>query len=251
VLRKCPDCFNQVSDQATECPHCGRPRRLSTTSQITDFLKAVPITIGVVTLAFGVLQYVKAQDWHRAEFVAEEMRQFESKLEVREAMKMIRWDGRHVNLPEREPGKVTRRISNEDLRAALQPESSSGATPFAEDHAQIRDYFDVFFSGLERFDHFIRAGLVVKGDLEPYLDQWITALGDTGRAKQQILRKYVHCSRYSGIEHLIQLWGLKSPTSIPCTDNADDGSRLNDNAKRQSRIEPRSAAKSHPSLSHT
>jgi hypothetical protein len=39
-------------------------------------LKSVPITIGVLTLVFGVVQYKKAQDWKRAEFVAEEMRHF-------------------------------------------------------------------------------------------------------------------------------------------------------------------------------
>jgi hypothetical protein len=208
---------------------------------MVELLKLGSIIIGVSTLIFGVLQYKKAQDWHRAEFVAEEMRHFESKLEVREAMKMIRWDGIEVKLPERKGGKDTRWITNEDLRVALQPGKSSGATAFSEDDAPIRDYFDVFFAGLERFDHFLRAGLVDKSDLEPYLDQWITALGDKGGEKQQILRKYVHCSRYSGVEHLIELWGLKSTTSIQCPDNADDRSRFNDNAKLNTGIKQKGA----------
>jgi hypothetical protein len=131
-------------------------------------------------------------------------------------MKMIRWDGRTVRLyPEKQPGKDTRNVTNEDLRAALQP-TGSNPTPFAEKVTPIRDYFDVFFAGLERFAHFIRTELVDKDDLEPYLDQWITVLGDNTRMKPKILREYVHCSKYSGVEYLIDLWGIESTASIQC-----------------------------------
>jgi hypothetical protein len=182
---------------------------------MVELLKSVPIIIGVLTLVFGVVEYRKAQIWHRAEFIAEEMRHFESKLEVRETMKMIRWDGTNVKLfPEQPQGKDTSWVDNDVLRSALQPTAIAFKAEGAE--ARIKDYFDVFFESLERFEHFIRAGLVDKKDLEPYLDQWVTALGDTGRSKQKILREYVHCSKYLGVEHLIELWGLESIASIQC-----------------------------------
>ena len=218
ALQKCPECAGQLSDRASECPHCGWPQGLAASSRAVEWLKSVPLAIGVLTLIFGVVQYKRAQDWNRAEFVAAEMQDFESKLEVRQAMRIVLWDGRSVRLfPERLPGQDSVVVTDEMLGSALRPpDSTPGATAYSDDLAQISDYFDVFFDGLERFGHFAEAGLVDKIDLEPYLDRWISVLGDTSREKPRILRTYVHCSGYSGVEHLIDLWGSQPTTSIPC-----------------------------------
>ena len=159
AIQKCPECGGQVSIRPQSVPIVANLRSCLPVRAV-EWLKSVPMAIGVLTLMFGVVQYKRAQDWNRAEFVAAEMRDFESKLEVRETMRMIGWDGRQVRLY---PGKQLDSVwvTDEMLRSALRPpDSTPGATPHAEQlDAQIRDYFDVFFDGMERFGHFAQVGL--------------------------------------------------------------------------------------------
>ena len=35
ALKKCPDCAGSVSDQASACPHCGRPMFINKTRETT------------------------------------------------------------------------------------------------------------------------------------------------------------------------------------------------------------------------
>ena len=218
ALQKCPECGGQVSNQATVCPHCGRPQGSTAISRAVELLKVVPISIGILTLIFGVVQYKKAQDWKRSEFVAAEMRNFVSKLEVRQAILMIEWNGLDVRLfPEKPPGEDVAWVTDKDLSYALRLlDSPPELNPFSVTHARIRDYFDVFFEGLEPLGHFAKARLVDKADLEPYLDRWVSVLGDTAPGKPRVLRTYVHCSGYLGVKHLIDLWGFQAIASIPC-----------------------------------
>jgi hypothetical protein len=53
-------------------------------------------TIGA--LIFGLVQYKRSEQWKRGEFVAKEIKEFESSPDVRNALFMIDWGIRKINL---------------------------------------------------------------------------------------------------------------------------------------------------------
>ncbi|HEY6331626.1 MAG TPA: hypothetical protein VI756_20035 [Blastocatellia bacterium] len=52
----------------------------------------------IMALLFGLLQYRKSERWKRAEFVAKEIKEFESDPLVQNAMLMIDWGVRRINV---------------------------------------------------------------------------------------------------------------------------------------------------------
>jgi hypothetical protein len=49
MLRKCPDCGNDVSSEATACPHCGRPfRKPSSRIELSSILIIAVVCAGVL-----------------------------------------------------------------------------------------------------------------------------------------------------------------------------------------------------------
>src|ERR1700759_3857493 len=52
----------------------------------------------ITAIVFGLRQYKRAEQWKRGEFVAKEIKEFESNPTVRNAMLLIDWGVRRINL---------------------------------------------------------------------------------------------------------------------------------------------------------
>lgn len=145
-------------------------------------------TITLVVILAGLFQYWQSQQWKRVEFVAAEMREFLSRQEVRLAMTMIDWASRNVNLHGSGIDAKTWPLVHRSLQStALLPHvikkqtgsndlaevADSELSAFTRDEAAIRDVFDTYLDGLERFGSFMRGGLIGERDLRPYLGYWI------------------------------------------------------------------------------
>src|SRR5207253_10623044 len=63
-----------------------------------DFFKAVALVGAIVAFIVGLLQYRKAQQWKRAEWVAQEMKQLFNDSVVRSVLLMIDWGARRIAL---------------------------------------------------------------------------------------------------------------------------------------------------------
>jgi hypothetical protein len=128
----------------------------------------------IAALAFGLAQYRRAEQWKRGEFVAKEIKEFESNPEVRNAMFMIDWGIRKINLgllpnaSECDLIRVTRETQwralvphplkpgYEDPSAVWNDESRDATKPrFTRTEARIRDTYDAFLSYLERFANYV------------------------------------------------------------------------------------------------
>lgn len=162
-------------------------------------------------LAFVIAlsQYVKAQSWKRAEFVANEVRAFLSDADVLKVMTMLDWGSRGIELGERaEDGSPRKtRVNYELLSSALMTRDEHGGA-FSEQEAAIRDCFDRFLEYMERFEAFIEAGLVRPRDFSPYLHYWTALLaGEYGKIRhREVLPKFwrfVDFYGYSGVRHLV------------------------------------------------
>lgn len=111
---------------------------------------------GLVGFGVGLWQYARAQAWKRAEFVAKEIREFESLHPVRVVLRMLDWNERDFELhPDAEDPDERRVVLNDrDIARALAPHADR-PDGFGPDEAAVRDYFSVFFDRLERFDHYL------------------------------------------------------------------------------------------------
>ena len=170
---------------------------------------------GAVTLLVfvaGLWQYWSGQRWKRAEFVAEEVRRFREQPGVRSAIMMLDYNRRKVELFafEERPADRVYDVNDELVKAALEDvDRESREQERVED--AIRDCFDQLLDGFERFELFIRAGLVTQKQLEPYLKYWAEQLVASYSNKPneivELSRKYIRkyyfdeaetlCSRYT------------------------------------------------------
>lgn len=167
-----------------------------------EILKLVVSILGfggtIAALLFALRQYRRSEQWKRSEFVAREIKEFESNPTIRNALLMIDWGERRINLflVEKPTEADQIRITREVLWRALLPHSIKSDYPshsvdantktsdqngvkirFTPVEAKIRDTFDIFLDHLERFANFIRSGLVNAEEFKPYLIYWINTIG--------------------------------------------------------------------------
>lgn len=180
-----------------------------TVEQIGALLQGLTLLAGGVAFWFGYHQYSEAQAWKRHEFVASEVRLLNSDPLARNAMQMIDWGTREIELfPSHQDHKsryvlITRPV----LYAALTTHDKIGR-PYNVQEAAIRDSFDAFFGGLERFEQAIQAGLVKPSEFEPYLAYWIRSICEGANPQlRDLLDEYVRFYRFDGVGPLFRHYG--------------------------------------------
>ena len=178
-----------------------------------DYVALLGVIAGLIAFLVGLIQYVRAQLWKRAEFVAKEIKEFESKPSVKLAMQMLDWNARRYKLfPEKQPAEQEAVVTDKTLSSALVPHEDREPTVFTPVEVCIRDIFDQFLDGLERFEHFIESGLVTHKEFYPYLIYWIKIIGDrnSGRKPPEFYDsfwKYLDSYGYSGVQKLLGRYG--------------------------------------------
>jgi hypothetical protein len=181
------------------------------------------VALGTAAAAFiaflaGLIQYRVTQRWKRSEFVAREVKEFKSDRAIRNALLMLDWNERYVELFPLEPDASRRNVLVTDalLGHALAPMPDKAAArlheEFKTEEIAIRAAFDQLFDALERFEYFIQAGLVSRHAFDPYLYYWIRLLGDPqcGRKPAEVMDNlwaYVDSYSYSGVQKLLRRYG--------------------------------------------
>jgi hypothetical protein len=168
----------------------------STVDVIKSFITVAGAVGSFVVFSIGVSSYLRTEKWKKAEFLANEMKEFFSTPRVQRTLFLIDWGCRRVQLLEDQPPDgnrvlVTRQMQTMALRPHVlidrtgsDPEifSSDGETRgagFSEAEAAIRDCYDAFLDGLERLSSYVQTGLVDLPSLRPYLGYWIDDISST------------------------------------------------------------------------
>lgn len=187
----------------------------------------------ICALYFGFRQYKRAEQWKRAEFVSKEIKEFESDICVVNAMYLIDWGERRVNLFHEDNKKyedyvkITREIQWRALLPhtikveypSLQVESESEKVKrFTPVETKIRDTYDEFLKYLQRFGNFVESDLVLSEELKPYLYYWIQSIaqGDTDKDEdliednnwRYVLLCYINFYNYSSVIRLFNDFGF-------------------------------------------
>jgi len=166
---------------------------------------------GFAAFLLGLSQYVRAQRWKRAEFVAAQIKEFEDNVKVNAALMMLDWSDRKIAFPSDELGKVVMIMVNEEtLCSALLPHEV--VSSFSRKEAAIRDCFDRLLDGYVRLQNFIESRLVSTKEVEPYLEYWTKLMA--GKMKDRhaphfytLLHQYIAHYHFLGARRLIKSLG--------------------------------------------
>ncbi|MBI3789787.1 MAG: hypothetical protein HY275_02780 [Gemmatimonadetes bacterium] len=170
----------------------------------------------------AVRTFQRTEKWKRAEFLAGKMKEFLDDPRVQQAMTLIDWSTRRVRLlDETAPdGGVVRVTRHLQMRALLphtllddeavgdaEGNLDGGMRTYAPAEAAIRDRFDAFLDGLERFAGYVESDLVAAHDLRPYLGYWVDDIHATTKDPDDAawcaaLLTYVDFYGYRGVQRL-------------------------------------------------
>jgi hypothetical protein len=142
-----------------------------------DLVKALAFFGAALAFIVGLVQYRRAQQWKRAEWVAQEMKGLFGDPLVQAALLMIDWGSRRIPLyPDRkEESERYVPLTNEAVAKALMIHDDR-PDGFSDLEANIRAAFDKALDGFERFHAYVDTGLVELSDLRPYLKYWAIQL---------------------------------------------------------------------------
>lgn len=177
----------------------------------TNWITLVGVISSLSAFLAGLLQYIKAQKWKRAEFVAKEIKEFESNHTIQIAMQMLDWNARKFKLFQEEESDEREVVVNDDiLCSALVPHDET--TKFTRVQLCIRDIFDHFLDALVRFEHFIQSDLVNHKEFRPYLIYWIEIMGNKDSKRKpsifyERLWGYIVFYKYSHVQKLFSRYG--------------------------------------------
>jgi hypothetical protein len=204
----------------------------------------------VVAFVVGLLQYRRAEYWKRSQFLAQEMKEFFEDPRVENARTMIDWGVRDIPLlspsksahgkedsgvrtvdrqlqckslrphdwPDANPA-ATAASSDDAVRTApssdtvRKPDRATlGGTSFEPEEAAIRDCYDRFLDGFERFGNYRRGNLVSVNDLKPYVQYWIDDIVDTKCDANDslwcvFLFAYIEFYSFVGVQALFDAFG--------------------------------------------
>ena len=172
------------------------------------WLKLAALVGAAVAFFVGLAQYRKAQQWRRAEWVAQEMKSLFDDQLVQAAFLMIDWGSRRIPLyPLREKDEDRYiLLTNEAVATALM-DHHDRRDGFTTVEADIRVAFDRALDGLERFHSYVSTRLVQRKDLAPYLRYWALTLYDP-----QSPRSPEH--RVSRLVQYMGLYGYEGAASL-------------------------------------
>ena len=164
-------------------------------------LEIAAVVLTLTGLFAGLFQYRKAQKWKVLEFVANEMKEFENEPEVQNAMYMLDWDEKEILLyPDEEGDEKWELVDSEMVYKSLEPNGRR----FDEAEVAIRDSFDLFFSYLEGFEHYILTGLVKYENLYPYITYWLDKISAGDKDLTKRIRQFLKTYEYTGVINLIK-----------------------------------------------
>jgi len=174
-----------------------------------DVLKALALIGAAIAFGIGLLQYRRAQQWKRAEWIAQEMKQLVGDPIVQAVLLMIDWGSRRIPLyPDRDNEAERYVLLNDDQIAHALMSHEDRPEGFTELEADIRAAFDRLLDGLERFNSYVTTGLVTEADLAAYLGYWAREIcveakpGTEDRLVQ--LRLYMEKYGFTGAHSLLK-----------------------------------------------
>jgi hypothetical protein len=197
--------------------------------QVTYLLKVAGGVGSLAGLGIVVSTYYRNERWKRAEFLANEMKEFFATPRVQKALVLIDWGERRMNLLEDGSAEetsvtVTRAMQVRGLKphVLLVGDGSDSEMVVSEDgsrreafrlpEAAIRDCYDAFLDGLERFSSYVKTGLIEVASLRPYIGYWVESIASPTSNRDDAawcatLLTYIRFYGFDGVLWLFKAFG--------------------------------------------
>jgi hypothetical protein len=128
----------------------------------SDTIAAASAACAIAVFAFGIWQYRSSENWTRSEFVAAQIKEFNSGKINQSVMLMMDYDPARVELfPHRE--KSADRYF--DVKVEMLVKAIDQEKDFSEEEFQIRQYFEHFLTSLSRFNYFLTSRAIDASEL--------------------------------------------------------------------------------------
>jgi hypothetical protein len=195
----------------------------TTPVEVAKLLVSIITLVGTaVAVVVTIKSFRRTEQWKRAEFLATEMKEFFADPRVCNALSLIDWGARRIPLLEpTEPDQGKVRVTRQFQVRALLPHTlldfstasdadqpseitESKMRRYSTEEAAIRDCFDAFLDGLERFSSYVQTGLVSGPSLRPYIGYWIDDIHAATRDPEDTawaatLLTYIAFYRFKGV----------------------------------------------------
>jgi len=145
-----------------------------------SFAEVLKILGAALAFGFGFYQYVRGQNWKRAEFIISLIKDFKDNFNVKRAFLILDWNATFIPLAENEiPNQTQFHFSDKILNGALRNHfDMKVGESFTPEEAQIRLILDDFLERLGQFNQFIENKIIKTRDIEIYLGYWIDIIGN-------------------------------------------------------------------------
>lgn len=168
----------------------------------------------IVATIFIIPQYLENQKWKVYEFIAREVKDFETRQETINVMRMLDSENRSIKLftdADNSKNKfiiVTKKglceaLSSLEDRELDEDIQKPRKADQAYINAAIKDNFDKVLDNLERLNNLIESKVVTKEGLRNYIDSWLEVIHDG--ADFEVRKKlwlYIEKRKYSGVQKL-------------------------------------------------
>jgi hypothetical protein len=211
----------------TLCATAAYADEAAVTNSGFDWWKLVGLSGAAIAFLAGLQQYRSAQQWKRAEFVANEMKELQGDTKATMALSMIDWESRDFKLKpgDSTPTRVTREMQCRALlphtiaSPSQQSDTQSSAARdgaqlkgFSEAEADIRDCFDSLLDWLDRFGSYLQTSLLTAKDMRPYIGYYVNDIAAPTADPDEALwcvcfLTYVHFYHFDGIVWLFREFG--------------------------------------------
>ena len=162
---------------------------MNTTLSFEMLLKIGAFLVSIVLLLKGILEYKKAQNWKKSEFVSKEIKELLNDFEIKRALVLLDWNANNLSLADNEIENLKYFYFTDEL-IYNSLKTHRELSNFSDKEVVIKKIFDNFFDRIGWFDIYIQTGLIETKDIKPYLIYWINIIADeTNERKDNDLRE--------------------------------------------------------------
>jgi hypothetical protein len=128
----------------------------------SDVIAALSAACAIAVFLFGILQYRSSENWKRSEFVAAQIKDFNSDKINHAVLLMMDYDPARVELF---PEKANLKDQYVDVKFAMLVKAIGQEKEFSDAEFQIRIFFEHFLTSLSRFNYFLASGAIEPQEL--------------------------------------------------------------------------------------
>lgn len=200
-----------------------RDTKLSRNNLFKDNLQLLQLLVAIVgsvlATVFIVPQYLENQKWRVYEFIAREVKDFETRQETINVMRMLDSEDRNIKLfPDADEAKNKLVLVKKQglCDALISPEDQElnedihrpRKADQAYINAAIRDNFDKVLDNLERFNNLIESKVITTEGLRNYIESWLDIIHTSSDSQvRKNLWLYIEKRNYSGVQKLFKRYG--------------------------------------------